>query len=62
MSKIVASLIAGLGLFFFGLHLVGNNLKQSSSRQFRSLIARLTDSVLRGSLLGLLAGTNRVPP
>jgi phosphate:Na+ symporter len=56
MSKIVASLVAGLGLFFFGLHLVGNNLKQSSSRQFRSLIARFTDTVWRGSLLGLLAG------
>jgi phosphate:Na+ symporter len=56
MSKIVAALIAGLGLFFFGLHLVANNLKQSSSRQFRSLIARFTDSVWRGSLLGLLAG------
>src|SRR5262249_48394122 len=43
-------------LFFLGLHLVGNHLKQASSRQFRSLIARFTDSVWRGSLLGLLAG------
>jgi phosphate:Na+ symporter len=56
MSKILASFVAGLGLFFFGLHLVGSNLKQSSSRQFRSLIARFTNSVWRGSLLGLLAG------
>src|SRR5262249_48847142 len=43
-------------LFFLGLHLVGNHLKQASSRQFRSLIARFTDRVWRGSLLGLLAG------
>jgi phosphate:Na+ symporter len=56
MSKIVASFVAGLGLFFLGLHLVGNYLKQASSRRFRSLIARFTDHVWRGSLLGLLAG------
>jgi phosphate:Na+ symporter len=56
MSRIVASLVAGLGLFFLGLHLVGNHLKQASSRQLRSLIARFTDRVWRGSLLGLLAG------
>jgi phosphate:Na+ symporter len=56
MSRIVASLVAGLGLFFFGLHLVGNHLKQASSRQFRSLITRFTDRVWRGSLLGVLAG------
>jgi hypothetical protein len=56
MSKIVASLVAGLGLFFLGLHLLGNHLKQASSRKFRSLIARFTDRVWRGSLLGLLAG------
>jgi phosphate:Na+ symporter len=56
MSKIVASLVAGLGLFFLGLYLVGNHLKQASSRQFRSLIARFTNRAWRGSLLGLLAG------
>ena len=56
MSSVLAQLVAGLGLFFLGLHVVGNNLKQVSSRQFRSLIARFTGSVWRGSLLGLLAG------
>jgi phosphate:Na+ symporter len=56
MSKIIALLVAGLGLFFIGLHLVSTHLKQASSRQFRSLIARFTDRVWRGSLLGLLAG------
>ncbi len=57
MARTLAQLIAGLGLFFLGLHLVGNNLKQASSRQFRSLITRFTDRVWRGTLLGLLAGT-----
>jgi phosphate:Na+ symporter len=56
MSNILPQLISGLGLFFLGLHLVGTNLKQISSRQFRSLIARFTDRVWRGSLLGVLAG------
>ena len=56
MPKIVALLVAGLGLFFIGLHLVGSHLKQASSRQFRSLIARFTDRTWRGSLLGILAG------
>src|SRR5262249_744552 len=56
MAKIVASVVAGLGLFFLGLHLVGTHLKQASSRQFRSLIARFTDHVWSASLLGLLAG------
>jgi phosphate:Na+ symporter len=56
MTKIVAMLVAGLGLFFLGLHLVGNHLKQASGRQFRSLIAHFTDGVWRGSLIGLLAG------
>ena len=56
MSHIAAVLIAGLGLFFLGLNLVGSSLKQASSRQFRSLIARFTNRVWRGSLLGVLAG------
>jgi phosphate:Na+ symporter len=56
MSRIAASLVAGLGLFFLGLHLVGGHLKQASSRHFRRLITRVTDRFWRGSLLGLLAG------
>jgi phosphate:Na+ symporter len=56
MTKIIALLVAGLGLFFIGMHLVSIHLKQASSRRFRSLIARFTDRVWRGSLLGLFAG------
>src|SRR5262249_48503641 len=56
MSRVVAPVVAGFGLVFLRLHLVGNHLKQAGSRQFRSLIARFTDHAWRGSLLGLLAG------
>jgi phosphate:Na+ symporter len=56
MTKIIAALFAGLGLFFFGLNLVGISLKQASGRRFRSLIARFTKQDWRGSLLGVLAG------
>ena len=56
MSKIVAVLVSGVGLFFFGLHLMGTGLKQASSRRFRSLLAHFTRRAWRGSLLGILAG------
>jgi phosphate:Na+ symporter len=56
MSQILATLVVGLGLFFLGLHLVGSNLMQASGRTFRSLLARVTSSIWRGSLLGVLAG------
>jgi phosphate:Na+ symporter len=56
MARIIALLIAGLGLFFLGLHLVGDHLKQITGRRLRSLIARFTNSAWRGSLLGLFAG------
>jgi phosphate:Na+ symporter len=56
MSTIVALMVAGLGFFFLGLHLVSANLQQTTSRQFRTLIARCTDRFWSASLLGLLAG------
>jgi phosphate:Na+ symporter len=56
MAQIFALLVAGLGIFFLGLHLVGSHLRQVSGRRFRNLIARFTDRVWRGSVLGVLAG------
>jgi phosphate:Na+ symporter len=56
MSSILAAFVAGLGLFFLGLNLVSSHLKQTSSRQVRSLIARFTKRAWQGSLLGVLAG------
>lgn len=50
------SLIFGLGLFFVGLHLVGDNLKTLSSGRLRDGIARTTRTPLPRIGLGLTAG------
>ena len=52
MLSVVASLVAGLGMFFVGLHQLTEDLKSLSSRQLRERIATWT----RRPLLGLLWG------
>ncbi|HEV3117005.1 MAG TPA: Na/Pi symporter, partial [Gemmataceae bacterium] len=56
MSLILAEMVAGVGLFFLGLHLVSGNLHQTSSRRLRTLIAKVTGRFWPASLLGLIAG------
>lgn len=56
MVQIVGQMMLGLGLFFIGMHLVGENLRHLSSRGFRSLVARFTADSFRGSMLGFLFG------
>ncbi len=55
MLSVVASLVAGLGMFFVGLHQLTEDLKSLSSRQLRERIATWT----RRPLLGLLWGGYR---
>ena len=50
------SLILGLGLFFLGLRLIGDNLRRLYGSSFRNVIKRTTHSPLLGAGLGLLAG------
>lgn len=50
------ALIFGLGLFFLGLRLVGENLRRLSGGGFRSVIKQGTHSPVAGGLLGLVAG------
>lgn len=50
------ALIFGLGLFFVGLHLVGDNLKALSSGSLRDAITRTTRNPLPRIGLGLAAG------
>ncbi|HOP47374.1 MAG TPA: Na/Pi symporter [Desulfobacteraceae bacterium] len=52
----VSMLVAGLGLFFVGIRLVSNNLKQMTSRRFKLFIARFTDSGIISGLWGLISG------
>lgn len=50
------TLIFGLGLFFLGLRLIGDNLHRLSGPGFRRLIKRTTHSPIPGAMLGLAAG------
>ena len=50
------SLILGLGLFFLGLQLVGQNLRQLSGGGFRNLVKSATHTPVLAALLGLVAG------
>ncbi len=50
------SLILGLGLFFLGLRLIGENLRRLYGSSFRNIIKRTTHSPLLGAGLGILAG------
>lgn len=52
----IADLVAGLGLFFIGVRLIGGNLKEMTGRWFRRLIARATDNPLLGALVGTVSG------
>ncbi|MFA7232865.1 MAG: hypothetical protein WC076_02010 [Terrimicrobiaceae bacterium] len=50
------SLILGLGLFFLGLQLVGQNLRQLSGGGFRNPVKSATHTPFLATLLGLVAG------
>jgi phosphate:Na+ symporter len=50
------SLILGLGLFFLGLRLIGENLRRLYGSSFRNVIKRTTHSPILGAGLGTLAG------
>ncbi len=54
--EIAGSLIAGLGLFFIGIRLIGSHLKELGGRGLRRLIARATGNPLLGALVGALSG------
>ena len=49
-------LILGLGLFFLGLQLTGQNMRALSGGSFRNLVRSLTDSPWLAAVCGVLAG------
>jgi phosphate:Na+ symporter len=58
-SSVIATivpLLAGLGLFFSGVHFLSANLTPLAGRQFRRLLARATMHPGLGALTGILAG------
>jgi phosphate:Na+ symporter len=52
----IATVLAGLGLFFVGIKLLRDNAKQIISRRFRMFVSKWMENSLRASLLGILSG------
>lgn len=52
------SLIGGLALFLYGMHILGESLAKLSGGKLESTLAKMTDNPLKGVLLG--AGTTAV--
>ena len=55
--EILGTFLAGLGLFFIGVKTVTKNLKESSSRKFKLLLSKWTNSSILTSFVGFLSGT-----
>lgn len=52
----VITILGGLGLFFIGVKLIGENLKRMAGKRFRAFARRTTDSPPLAALLGTLSG------
>ena len=46
------SLLCGLAMFMFGMSIMGDGLKRAAGNQLERLLAKLTDTPLKGILLG----------
>ncbi len=55
-STTLSPLVLGLGLFFLGIQLIGQYLRQLSGESFRVLVGRTTHSRALAALVGLLFG------
>ena len=56
MISTIAPLLAGLGLFFSGVHFISANLTSLAGHRFRRVLTRATDYPSLGALAGVLAG------
>lgn len=54
--QVFGHLILGLGLFFLGMQLVGENLRRLSGPSFRKLMARSTGSAWEAGIAGVVFG------
>ena len=50
----IISLLGGLALFLYGMRLMGNNLKESSSGTLKIVIGKITDNPLKAFVLGMI--------
>ncbi|AUN13961.1 sodium:phosphate symporter [[Clostridium] sordellii] len=51
---IAISLIGGLGLFLYGMNLMGNGLQKSAGEKLKNIIGLLTSNIFMGVLVGTL--------
>jgi phosphate:Na+ symporter len=56
LNSIVANMVAGLGLFFSGLRLLDANLRQTTGRQLRGVVGRITRHTWVSALVGVVTG------
>jgi phosphate:Na+ symporter len=56
LITMIAPLLAGLGLFFCGIHFVSANLTPLAGKRFRAGLARATTTRLLGACAGVVAG------
>src|SRR5262245_37125251 len=56
LNSILATVVAGLGLFFTGLKLVDANLRHAAGRQLRTIISVLTTRPVVAGAVGVATG------
>ncbi len=56
LTEITGPFLGGIGIFFVGASMVGQNLKKMTSRRLRMLFAKFTSRDWQSSILGLLSG------
>ena len=56
VAELIGLFLAGLGLFFIGIRLIGANLRKMAGRKFRLFIAQITKIGWLNSIIGIFAG------
>ncbi|HPG30154.1 MAG TPA: Na/Pi symporter, partial [bacterium] len=56
MISVLVAMLGGMGLFLTGVKILQTNMYNLTSRKFRTLLEKVTDSDLKGSLLGIIFG------
>jgi phosphate:Na+ symporter len=56
LFETIGTMLAGIGMFFSGVKIVGNSLKNMTSHKFRILVSKWTGNSFLGALWGFLSG------
>ena len=49
----VLSLVGGIALFLYGMDVLGKSLEKAAGSQLKSILSKLTNSTIKGLLLGV---------